>query len=177
MNIREFVDVNDKDFIGIGKMVFDSNAEWNIPHLHYMVDKTSSGSYEATLLEFGLVSWAADKNDSIMSLVRQTHAHILSIIERNGFEDFIKIVDDHVMDDYWRQYRKFDFILAKDGRDLSHELDSQLMRAIKKMLEEETMISIKKIADGNADKIINEYKKRNSLSPSTLTFNELQEAA
>jgi hypothetical protein len=50
------VPVDNKNFVGIGKLIFDSDAEWNIPILHFMVDKTASGNYEATLLEFGLVS-------------------------------------------------------------------------------------------------------------------------
>jgi len=64
-------------------MTFDSNAEWNIPHIHFMVDKTDSGNYEATLLEFGLVSWSESLE-----------------------------VDDQVMDGYWRYYRKIEFSLA-----------------------------------------------------------------
>jgi hypothetical protein len=120
-NESEFVNIDDKNFVGIGKIVFDSNAEWNIPHLHFMVDKTPSGNYEATVLEFALVSWSEDLNDSIKSLVKQTHSHILSVMERTGFDEFIREVDDHVMDDYWKQYRKIDFMLAQNGMDLSHE--------------------------------------------------------
>ena len=52
------VSVSNKNFVGIGKMIFESSAEWKIPHLHFMVDKTASGNYEATLLEFALVSWS-----------------------------------------------------------------------------------------------------------------------
>jgi hypothetical protein len=115
------VPVDNKNFVGIGKMTFDSNAEWNIPHLHFMVDKTTSGNYEATLLEFSLVSWSESLNDAIKSLVKQTHAHILSVIERAGFDQFIREVDDQVMDGYWRNYRKIEFSLARDGRDLSQE--------------------------------------------------------
>lgn len=173
----EFVDVSDKNFVGIGKLVFHSNEEWNVPHLHFMVDETNDGNFEATLLEFGLVSWAENKNDSIMSLVKQTHAHILSVMERDNFDEFFQEVDGHVMDDYWRCYRKIDFMLAKEGRDLSHEMDSKFLRAIKAVIEEETINSIKKIADINAEKLINEYKKRILLSPFTLTFNELKVAA
>jgi predicted component of type VI protein secretion system len=100
------VPVDNKNFVGIGKMTFDSNAEWNIPHLHFMVDKTVSGNYEATLLEFSLVSWSESLNDAIKSLVKQTYTHILSVLERTGFEQFIREVDDQVMDGYWRCYRK-----------------------------------------------------------------------
>ncbi|MDR2493953.1 MAG: hypothetical protein LBD24_01900 [Spirochaetaceae bacterium] len=55
------------------------------------------------------------------------------------------------MDDYWRHYRKIEFSLAWRGRDLSHEMDSKLMRAIKNMLSEETMEIIRKTAKNNAE--------------------------
>ena len=172
-----FVNVDNKNFVGIGKMVFDSNAEWNIPHLHFMVDKTSSGNYEATLLEFGLVSWSEDVNGSIKSLVKQTHSHILSVVERTGFDEFIREVNDHVMDDYWRQYRKIDFMLARNGMDLSHEMDNRFMRAIRAMISEETKNSIRRIASDNAEQIVDVIDKILSLTPSTLTFNEVKAAA
>ena len=91
------------------------------------IAKTTSGNYEATLLEFGLVSWSESLNNAIKSLVKQTHAHILSVIGRAGFEQFIREVDDQVMDGYWRNYRKIEFSLARDGRDLSHEMDSRFV--------------------------------------------------
>jgi hypothetical protein len=106
---------------GIGKMVFKTKAEWNIPHLHFMADKTIAGNFEAALLEFGLVSWSETKDEAIKSLVKQTYSHILAVIERSGFDQFIREVDDQVMDGYWRHYRKIEFYLARDGKDLSHE--------------------------------------------------------
>jgi hypothetical protein len=142
-----------------------------------MVNKTSSGNYEATLLEFGLVSWSEELNDSIKSLVKQTHSHILSVMERTGFDELIQRVDDHVMDDYWRQYRKIDFTLAQDGMDLSHEMDSQFIRAIRTMITEETKNLIRKISSGSANEFIEIIDKIFYLTPSTLTFNELKAAA
>jgi hypothetical protein len=171
------VPVDNKNFVGIGKLAFDSNAEWNIPHLHFMVDKTASGNYEATLLEFGLVSWSEQLNEAIKSLVKQTHSHILSVMERSGFDEFIREVDDHVMDGYWRQYRKIDFVLAQNGMDLSHEMDSQFMRVIKSMISEEINDFIRQIASDNAEKIVDEVNRMLSVTPSTLTFTELRAAA
>jgi hypothetical protein len=173
----EIVPVGQKDFIGIGKIVFDSNAEWNIPHLHFMVDKTASGNYEATLLEFGLVSWSESDDEAIKSLIKQTHFYILSVMEKSGFDQFIKEADNHVMDDYWRHYRKIEFSLARYGRDLSHKMDSILVRAIKNMLSEETMKIIRETAKNNAEEVMREVKKILSLTPSTLTYTEVKEAA
>ena len=177
MTDTKTVSVDDKDFVGIGKIVLESNAEWNIPHLHFMVNKTTSGNFEAVLLEFGLVSWSETINDSIKSLVKQTHSHILSAMERVGFDQFIQEVDDHVMDGYWRYYRKIEFSLARNGRDLSHEMDSKLVRAIKAMLSEETKKYIREIALDKAEKIVDEIGKILFLTPSTLTYTNIKEAA
>jgi hypothetical protein len=115
-----------------------------------MVDKTTSGNYEATLLEFGLVSWSESENEAIKSLVKQTCFYILSVMENSGFDRFVEETDNRVMDDYRRRYRKIEFSLARRGRDLSREMDSKLMRAIKNMLSEETMEIIRKTAKNNA---------------------------
>ena len=160
----QVVSVDDKNFVGIGKIVFVSNSEWNIPHLHFMVDKTSSGNYEATLLEFGLVSWSEDLNDSIKSLVRQSYSFILSVMEKSGFNQFIKEVDSNSMDDYWRHYRKIDFSLAQNGLDLSNDIDARFVRALKAMISEETKNLIKKIAKENIETFESEYKNIPSLS-------------
>ena len=126
--VAKTVSVDNKNFVGIGKMIFDSSAEWNIPHLHFIVDKTASGNYEATLLEFGLVSWSEGLDNAIRSLVKQTHSHILTTLVRNGFDQFTSEVDTQVMDEYWKHYRKIDFTLASIGKDLSHQMDNLSIR-------------------------------------------------
>jgi hypothetical protein len=170
------VPVETKNFIGVGKIVFDSNAEWNIPHLHFMVDKTASGNYEATLLEFGLVSWAETKNDSIIGLAGLTHSHILAVMERSGFDQFIEDVGNDAMESYWREYRKIEFSLARTGKDLSHEMDSQLARAMKGMISEKTERLIEDMAKGYAEEIVEKFKRRLSVTPSTLSYTELEAA-
>jgi hypothetical protein len=172
-----FVPVDQKKFVGIGKMGFESNKEWNIPNLHFMVDMTTSGNFEATLLEFGLISWAETEEAAIKSLARQTHSHILMVIEKKGFDGLIRAVDDHVMDDFWKNYRKIEFSFARNGRDLSHKLDSQTVQAIKEMLSEETKNIIREIANTNAEKIVEIIDKIYTLNPSTFTYNEIREAA
>jgi len=172
-----FVPVNQKNFIGIGKVGFETNKEWNIPNLHFMVDKTASGNFEATLLEFGLISWSETEESAIKSLVRQAHSHILTVTEKSGFDELIKSVDDHVMDDYWRLYRKIEFSLARNGKDLSHKLDNQIVQAIKEMLSEETKNTIREIAKDDAEKLVAIIDKIYTLNPSTFTYNEIKEAA
>jgi hypothetical protein len=171
------VPANEKIFVGIGKMVFEKNAEWNIPHLHFMVDKTKSNNFEATLIEFGLVSWSESKEAVIKSLVLQTHSYILNVMGKNGFDDFINVVDSHTMDDYWRHYRKIEFTLARSGKDLSHEMDRHLIQAIKEMLSEETKNLIREIAKENTEKLVSEMYKWSTLNNLSVTYNEIKEAA
>ena len=127
------VQVDHKDFIGIGQIVFDSKTEWNIPRFHFMVDKTASGNYEATLLEFGLVAWSETEDGAIKSLIKQTHFYILTVMEKSSFDQFIQEVDNHVMDGYWRRYRKIVFSLARDKIALDVSADTAFYsgRAIK----------------------------------------------
>ena len=174
---NESVPVDAKHFVGIGKIVFDTNAEWNIPHLHFMVDKTASGNFEATLLEFGLVAWSETQNGAIQSLAKQTHTHILSVLERTGFDHFIREVNDHVMDGYWKNYRTIEFSLARIGKDLSHKLDRQLMQTIRNMISEETKNAIRERAGDNAEDIISTMDKVLALMPPYLTYTEIEAAA
>jgi len=153
------VPVDDKNFIGIGKIAFDSSAKWNIPHLHFMVDKTGCGNYEATLLEFALVSWSETLDGAIRSLLRQTHSHILTVLAEEGFDRFINDVNNYVMDGYWKHCRKIDFCLARDGKVLNRQMDSPATQEMKAILSEERKNFLLKIARDNAENIINELDK------------------
>jgi len=176
-NNAVFIPIDQKNFVGIGKVVFDFNKEWNIPNLHFMVDHTSSGNYEATLLEFGLVSWSETEQESIKNLIMQTHNYILTLMEKNNFDEFIRNVNDHVMDDYWRHYRKIEFTLARSGSDLSHNFDNQIVQAIKEMLSEEAKNIIREIAKDSAENLVSIFDKIFTLTPSTFTYKEIKEAA
>ena len=169
------VPVDTKNFVGIGKQVFDSDAEWNIPILHFMVDKTVSGNYEATLLEFGLVSWSENLNGAIRSLVKQTHSHIFTVLLRKGFNQLINEVDNHVMDGYWRQYRKIDFGLAREGKDLSHQMDNVSIKEMKAIISEERKNFLLELARDNAENMANEFDKMPLLSG--YAFEEIKDAA
>jgi transcriptional regulator of NAD metabolism len=142
-----------------------------------MVDKTSSGYFEATLLEFGLVSWAETQEEVIKRLTKLTHFHILSVMEKNDFDQFIHTVDENAMDNYWRNYRRIEFSLAKTGKDLSHDMDSRLIHAVKSMLTEETNKMIEALAKNNAEEIVAEVKRMMTLSSASLTYAEIGMAA
>jgi len=171
------VPADEKEFIGIGKIVFNNDADWNIPHLHFMVDKTTSGNYEATLLEFGLVSWSENKDEVIKNLVYQTQTHILNAIGKVGFDELIRSVDSHLMDSYWRQYRKIEFTLARSGKDLSHELESRITKAIQDFFNDKIKEIITTMAKTAAEDAIKEYDKMATVKFNYVRYCGLEVAA
>jgi hypothetical protein len=173
----KLVPADEKKFIGIGKIVFNNDAEWNIPHLHFMVDETTSGNYEATLLEFGLVSWSESKDEAIKSLILQTQSHIINVMEKAGFDEFIMAVDNHLMDGYWKQYRKIEFTLARSGRDLSHELESRITKAIQDFFNDKIKEIITSMAKIAVDEAIKEYEKMAAIKLNYVRYSGLEAAA
>jgi hypothetical protein len=131
----EIINPKDKRFVGIGKMTFDTDGlDWNIPDLHFMVDHTYADHYEATSLEFGLVSCAEDEEESIKRLAEQTQSYILAVMETGaGFEQFKEDAASEFMCEYWARYRYYEFSLAEKGQDLSHNIDNKITKAIQNM--------------------------------------------
>jgi hypothetical protein len=173
------VPADEKFFVGIGKMIFNtSGVEWNIPHLHFMVDKNSDGIYEATVLEFGLVSSAEDEEEAIKRLAELARTYILSVMKNdNGYSQFLECVNDFVMCDYWRHYRYIEFSLAKKGKDLSHNMDQRLANAIKSTFTEKTIKYIDGIARESAANIITEIRRIMMLAPPTLEYTSILDKA
>jgi hypothetical protein len=160
------VSVEAKNFVGIGKMRFNTpKAKWNIPHLHFLVDLVEPGRYEATVLEFGLVSGGKKQEEAIERLAAQIYYYIFSVMENgDNYSEFIESVDSHVMDDYWRRYRTIEFSLARDGNDLSNNIDEEIKRAVKSIISEKTDAVLDGIAKNNATEHINEAKRMASFA-------------
>ena len=57
MATDDIVSVEEKRFVGIGKLMFKNrlDVQWHIPNLHFLVDNPTEKYFEATCLEFGLV--------------------------------------------------------------------------------------------------------------------------
>ena len=132
-----------KNFIGVGEIVFETPGySWNIPHTHFIVNKTASGLFEATNLELILDSVGSTVQESAETLARLTANYIMEImIERRGHDELIEVMDTGVMEDYWREYRKIEVELSRSKKDLSHNLDRHWVTAIKEIMDE----SFKKI--------------------------------
>lgn len=148
MNIYEqckVLSVNNLVFKAIGKIVLKNNSEWNIPHLHFMVNKSEDNIYEAVCLELSFFNSGKNIEEATTNLI----TNILSYFNYNikSSSDLDKIlgnIDTNIMDMYWRKYRVFDYQLAKIGSDINSQLEKQI---------------IKKVEDFYKNKIA-EYKKK-----------------
>ena len=130
--------MENKNFVAIGKIMFDTPGyPWNIPHTHFMVNKTPSGLYEATNLELVLDSVGDSVKESAETLARLTANYVMEImLKRKGHEELMEVVDTGAMEDFWREYRKIEVELSKTKEDLSHNLDRLWVNAIKETMDE-----------------------------------------
>jgi adenosine/AMP kinase len=147
---KESIPVEQKNFVGIGKIIFETPGyPWNIPHTHFIVNKTPSGMFEATNLELILDSIDDSAEEAAKTLARLTANHVMEImLRRRGHDELTEIMDTNVMEDYWREYRKIEVELSKTKSDLSHNMDRLWVNALKETLDE----NIKKIIFGIAKK-------------------------
>jgi predicted RNase H-like HicB family nuclease len=155
---NNIVSIKGKAFVAIGKMIFNHNSHWKIPHVHFMVDKVLDSVYEATCLEFGLVASGNDPEEATKRLGVLIHFHITTVMnEGNGYKEFIAMAEDHCMDDFWAAFRAIDFSLCEQGISLSNTLDERISMAIQDMFDKQVQESIIKKAGEHADAIIEAY--------------------
>jgi hypothetical protein len=130
--------MKDKNFVAIGRIVFETPGfSWNIPHSHFIVNKTVSGLFEATNLHLILDSIGNTVEESVQTLSRLTANYVMEImLKRRGHEELVEVVDTTAMEDYWREYRKMEVELSKTKRDMSHNLDRHWVAAIKETMDE-----------------------------------------
>jgi hypothetical protein len=140
--------MENKHFVAIGKIVFDTPGyPWNIPHTHFMINKTASGLYEATNLELILDSIGNTIEEAAEILANLTTKYIMEIMmKRRGHDELTEVVDTSTMEDYWREYRKIEVELSRTKNDLSHNLDRHWIAAIKETMDD----SLKEIIYGIA---------------------------
>jgi len=147
--------MDNKNFVAIGKIIFETPGfPWNIPHTHFIVNKTASGLFEATNLELILDSTGGSINDSAQALARITSNYIMEImIKRGGHDELAEVMDTNAMEDYWREYRKIEVELSRTKNDLSHNLDRHWVTAIKETLDEYFKNIIFEIAKQEAEAV------------------------
>ncbi|WP_295160397.1 hypothetical protein [uncultured Brachyspira sp.] len=123
--------VSHLDFKAIGKLVLKNSEDWNIPHLHFIVNKADDGIFEAVCLELMFFNSGENIKSSITNLV----TNILEYFDNNinsaqDLDKYIISVDTNAMDNYWKYYRKIDGELAKYGEDINNALEQQIIHEV-----------------------------------------------
>jgi len=148
--------VENKRSVAIGKIICETlGVPWNIPHTHFIVNKTPSGLFEATNIEFVLDSVGASIDEAARILMRLTADYVKEVmIEGRGHDELIEIVDSGAMESYWREYRKAEVELSRTGQDMGHKLDRYFIEAVKETWEDDFREIIYKTAKQNAEEIL-----------------------
>ncbi|MCL2196576.1 MAG: hypothetical protein FWB77_03065 [Treponema sp.] len=154
--------MENKHFIAIGKIVFETPGfSWNIPHTHFIVNKTASGLFEVTNLELTLDSIGSSIKEAAEALAHLTVNYIMEIMmNRRGHDELKEIVDSNAMEDYWREYRKLEVELSRSKRDMSHNLDRHWVAAIKETMDESVKKIIFEIAKHDAEAVYSALRNK-----------------
>lgn len=109
--------------VGIGKFIVRvSKKPWHIPHLHFNVYQCAD-LYYCTNLELGLDGYGKSYSEAITSMISVVLEHLNTNVEDNdGYMRMTESVDNHAMDDLWRQYRMTEFKLAFHKKDIGHAM-------------------------------------------------------
>ena len=172
------VDGEKRDIMGIGKMIIDTaSVSWNIPHLHFLVSRNTN-YFEAVCLEFGLVASGVTQEESAERLIEHTIYHIGAVINNGGgFEEFKETALNGFMNGYWGAYRHIEFCLAETKRDLSHEIENRITRALQELFDKKVKELIASMAKIAADEAIREYEKMSALKINSVRYSTLEAAA
>lgn len=123
--------MEDYKFVGVGKIVLKTfdKENYNIPHLHCLINKTKDG-FEVINLEFGLVTFATETGDAVASLARMLIEYVRRTIETKdmGFDTLINVVSRDSMNDFWTEYRKIEFTLAKTKDDVGNQVIDRIKK-------------------------------------------------
>lgn len=136
MNKEYAIDVESIHFVGIGKLLFNIKANWNIPQLHFLISKEED-IFEAVNIEMQLFSSGKTEDEAIASLINLTMFHIDKVARTVGFQQFIDDAKSCVLENYWSKYRELEFIAASKKQDLSNDIEQRIENTLKKMIEEE----------------------------------------
>ena len=152
--------MENKNFVAIGKIVFETHGyPWNIPHTHFIVNKTDSGLFEATNIQLTLDSIGDSIEEAAKSLAQLTSEYIMEImLKRRGHDELKELMDSTAMEDYWREFRKIEVDLSRTKRDLSHKFDRIYVAAVKETIEDSIKKAIYDVVKQEAEKVYSAVK-------------------
>jgi hypothetical protein len=172
-----WVNGDTKNFVGIGKVMIDTpSLSWNIPHLHFLINKAQD-VFEATCLEFGLVSCGSSQEESAERLVDLSLFHINAVIyDGGGFDELKKLSLNGFMNEFWGAYRYIEMSLAEKKQDLSHDIEGRITRAIQEMFDKKVKEIIRAMAKEAAEEAVREYERISAFKVSAVVYTPLKEA-
>jgi len=173
------IDGEQIEFVGIGKIMMNTDAEsWNMPHLHFLVYKNEE-YFESICLDFGLVSGGETQEEAAERIVIHTENYIEAVMRSGGFKEFEDMAINGALDDYWGIYRHIEFRLARNKRDLSHEIERVILKKITdRLADEELRKALSDRAGEAADKIMEIIAEHDKAAPvKSYTYIPLRNAA
>ena len=139
-------------FVGAGKIMYNNfHPDFNMPHLHFLVIRYDEEAlYQAVNLELQLFAASNTPENAIAELTALTSTHIITVCnEGRGYEEFMETALEKSMDNYWREYRRFEFTAAKNKQDIGHAVEQR----IKNKVIEKLKLLVKDVLQTNADKV------------------------
>lgn len=128
------------NFIGIGKVIIDlqNGAEYNIPHLHFLLSLGKDGAIEAVNIEFAIVASGKDTMEAARRLAEMLTEYVKTTLNdpRFGFNTLTQVAGGRGLDDLWHEYRVMEFRLAEQGRDVGHTFIDAITNKIRKEFEQ-----------------------------------------
>ena len=161
-----------RNFIGIGKILFDTPAEdWNIPNLHFIVSRCGEAVFEAVNLEFGLVAIGDSGLNAAQGLASLASTYLISVIkEGKGFKELRELVKKNVLFDLWGEFRAIEFQLAETGDDLSHHLYKHINKTLYNSFSDKVKEALERKAGDMAEEILSLL----SMRPPLVEYQEIE---
>lgn len=123
------------ELCAIGKILVrtPTEFEWRVPHLHLAVYRQKEGCF-CTNIEMSLTALGETIDQAVMNTAVVTLQYLNQNVRTSeGYDTLIKLVDDHVMDKMWRDYRVADFQLGRNKQDINNTLIEKYERMIEKL--------------------------------------------
>ncbi|MGP1459511.1 MAG: hypothetical protein ACTTKL_09405 [Treponema sp.] len=152
MNNTAILDTTGLCFVGAGKIMYNNfHPDFNMPHLHFLVIRYDEEElYQAVNLELQLFAASDTPENAIAELTALTSTHIITVCnEGRGYEELMETALEKSIDNYWREYRRFEFTAAKNKQDIGHALEQR----IKNRVIEKLKLRVKDVLQTNADKV------------------------
>ncbi|WP_304332669.1 hypothetical protein [Brachyspira innocens] len=171
----DILDISNLKFVAIGKVSFRTNKEWCIPHLHYMISELEKSQFQAICLETATYSSSNTIEDTAKKLVLNIIYDLNTLVKKSSdLDNIINITYTHHLDSYWKEYRKINFNLAKFGRNINKDIETNIL---KKIIEELFPAKLEEINDDIQEEIneiilINNIEDINNLLADSKNINK-----